>query len=131
MSNVEFSYLYRDGGNYKKFGRVVFSNPEQLSPEALEIELRQVFWEDDLFIASQIRVPEVFLYSDGKLSSDDHCYHEFGGLRATEELANDKHNRSISAFLAEVAREDKRGWKVFDPHDSEGSPGWLLSHRRA
>lgn len=129
MGNVEFNYLYRDGGNYKKFGRMVFSNPEQLSSEALETELRRVFWQDDLFIANQIRVPEVFLYSDGKFSFDDHCYHEFSGLRATEEPANDKHNRSISEFLAEVT--DQRGWKVFDPYDSEGSPGWLLTHRPA
>ncbi len=131
MNNIEFRYLYRDAGNYKKFGIVVFANPEQLSPEALEMELRQVFWEDDLFIASQIRVPEVFLYSDGKPSSDDHCFHEFGGLLTTEETANDKHNRSIREFLAEVTREDQRGWKIFDPCDSEGSLGWFVTQRWA
>jgi hypothetical protein len=121
MSNVEFIYLYRDGSNYKKFGRVVFSNPEQLNPEALEVELRRVFWEGDLFIASQIRVPDVFLYAGGKFSFDDHCYHEFGGLWATEDISDDRHDRSISEFLAEVDREDHRGWKTFDPIDSEGS----------
>lgn len=125
MSSIEFTYLYRDGGNYKKFGRVVFSNLKQMGPEALEIELRQAFWEDDLFIASQIRVPEVFLYADGKFSFDDHCYHEFGGLRATQESANDEHGRSISEFLAEVTREDQRGWKVFDPYASVGSLNWF------
>jgi hypothetical protein len=125
MSNVEFIYLYRDGGNYKKFGRVVFPNPEQLSPEALEIELRRALWGGDLFIASQIRVPEVFLFAGGEFSFDDHCYHELGGLRATEDIPNDKHDRSISEFLAEATREDQRGWRVFDPYDSEGSLNWL------
>jgi hypothetical protein len=126
MSNVQFNYLYRDGGNYKKFGRVVFANPEGLNLEALEIELRQALWENDLFIAIQIRVPEVFVYSGDKLSFDDHCFHEFGSLLETEEIANDAHNRSSSEFLAEVTREGKHGWKVFDPYDSEGSIGWFL-----
>jgi hypothetical protein len=128
MSNVEFSYLYRDGGNYKKFGRVVFSSPERLDARALERELRRLFWEGNLFIASQIRVPEVFLYAGGKFSFDDHCYHEFDSLRATEDTCDDKHGRSISEFLAEVTREDQRGWKVFDPYDSEGSFNWF-AHR--
>jgi len=131
MSNIEFGYLYRDGGNYKKFGKVVFSNSEQLNPEALEAELRRIFGEDELFIASQIRVPEIFLYSDGRLSFDDHCYHEFSSLRATDEISSDKHNRSIAEFLAEVTREEKRGWRVFDPNDSVGSLNWFLTQGRA
>jgi hypothetical protein len=129
MSNVEISYLYRDGGNYKKWGRVVFSNPDQLSIRSVEKDLRNAFLEDGLFIASQIRIPEIFLYADGKFSSDDHCFHEFDRANLTLNSANDKHERSIAEFLSEVSREAERGWQVFDPYDSEGSYGSLSSAR--
>lgn len=127
-SNVELTYLYRDGGNYKKWGRVVFANPDRLDIASVETELRQALWVDGLFIARQIRVPEVFLWAGDEFSSDDHCYHELDGLRSTENKANDAHHRSISEFLAEAAQESRRGWQVFDPYDSEGSYGSLLTY---
>jgi hypothetical protein len=127
MHNIEFSYMYRDGGNYKKFGRVVFSNPDQVASQSVTEELRQAFDGGELFIAEQIRLPEVFLYAGGSFSYDDHCYHEFDAARPTADLADDKHGRSIGEFVAEVAAEAKRGWRVFDPYDSEGSYGWLLA----
>jgi hypothetical protein len=127
MSNVEFSYLYRDGGNYKKWGNVVFSNPDGMITESMERDLRQAFLEDGMFIASQVRIPEVFLYTDYGFSSDDHCYHEFNGVRPTASKADDTQGRSIGEFLVEVTHEARRGWQVFDPYDSEGSYGFLRS----
>jgi hypothetical protein len=41
MQNVEFTYLYRDGGNYKKWGKVVFSDSAQTNINSLEGKLRQ------------------------------------------------------------------------------------------
>jgi hypothetical protein len=127
MSNVEFSYLYRDGGNYKRFGRVVFSDPEQISCGAIIGALTEAFLEEGLFIADQVRVPEVFLFANGELSFDDHCYHEFDAVRATEKEPNDLHMRTISEFVSEVTEQGRRGWRVFDPYDSEGSYGYLLA----
>ena len=129
--NIEFQYLYRDGGNYKKHGRVVFSNPDQLAPELAGTALEKAFLTDGLFIASQIRLPDVFLYSDGGLSCDDHCYHEFSSIRATPDVANDEDARSISEFLVEVIKAAERGWTLFDPYDSQGSLGWFLASRLA
>ena len=129
VSNVEFSYLYRDGGNYKKHGRVVFSNPDNISSESADKNLRQAFLEDGLFIASQVRIPEVFLHVEGGFSSDDHCYHEFDCLRLTAIPVDDTHRRSISEFLVEVTQEARRGWQVFDPYDSAGSYGFLMTSR--
>ncbi|MFZ0800976.1 MAG: hypothetical protein WBQ09_14785 [Terriglobales bacterium] len=127
--NIEFVYLYRDGSNYKKHGRVVFSNTDQLTPELVGEALEKAFLTDGLFIARQIRLPEVFLYSGGEFSCDDHCYHEFGSLRSTLDVANDEQGRSIGEFLVEVMTEAKRGWQVFDPYDSQGSFGSFLALR--
>jgi hypothetical protein len=131
MSNVEFGYLYRDGGNYKKFGRVVFSNPEQITSEAIQKVLTEAFLDEGLFIAGQIRLPEVFLFANGQLSYDDHCYHEFDALRVTDEQPSDVHKRTISEFVAEIVQQRRRGWREFDPYDSEGSYGYLLASQGA
>lgn len=127
MSNVEFSYLYRDGGNYKKFGRMVFSDPEQIDLSVAARELADAFLEDGFFIADQARVPEVFLFADGKFSFDDHCYHEFDAVRITDKEPTDEHARTLTEFLSEVIQQGRRGWRVFDPYDSEGSYGYLLA----
>jgi hypothetical protein len=127
MNNVEFSYLYREGGNYKKFGRVVFSNPDQIACTAIEKALTEAVLEDGLFIADQVRVPEVFLFANGELSFDDHCYHEFDAVRPTEQESTDPHFRTIRQFLSEVVQQGRRGWRVFDPYDSEGSYGNLMA----
>jgi hypothetical protein len=127
MSNVEFSYLYRDGGNYKKFGKAVFSNPNQIACVAIEKALTEAVLEDGLFIADQVRVPEVFLFANGELSFDDHCYHEIDAVRTTEEESTDPHLRTIRQFLSEVIQQGQKGWRVFDPYDSEGSYGNLMA----
>jgi hypothetical protein len=127
--NIEFRYLYRDGSNYKKHGRVVFSNPDQLTPESVGKALEKAFLTDGLFIARQVRLSEVFLYADGAFSYDDHCYHEFSSVRSTFDVPSDESARSISEFLVEVMEEANRGWQVFDPYDSQGSLGSFLDSR--
>jgi len=129
MNNVEFVYLYRDGGNYKKWGKVVFANPDRLDCQSVERQLRQAFLQDGLFIANQIGVPDVFLYDGGKFSSDDHCYQEFDTVRPTPGVVDDAEGRSLSRFLIDVIRESKAGWRAFDPYDSDGSLGAYLTSR--
>ncbi len=118
MSNIKFSYLYRDAGNYKKWADIVFCNPDGLTLEAVTKTLKGAFMQDGLFVAHQVRVPEMFFFSRGNATSDDHCFHEFSAVEASLEDANDPCSRSISEFIAEVQREAKRGWGAFDPHDA-------------
>jgi hypothetical protein len=115
MNNVKFNYLYRDASNYKKFASVVFSNPSRMSPLAVSKSLEDAFWVDGLFIANQIRVPEVFLFTKCDISIDDHCFHQFHSIELTSQSPTDIHGRSIGVFVAEVANEAKRGWEAFDP----------------
>jgi hypothetical protein len=114
--NVKFSYLYRDAGNYKKWADVVFSNPEGLSIDLVNKALKHAFMQDGLFIAHQIRIPEVFLFARGDATSDDHCFHEFGAVEPTAALPNDGYSRSISEFIAEANSEALKGWVAFDPN---------------
>jgi hypothetical protein len=117
MKNIKFTYLYRDGGNYKTWNEVVFSNSDDLSPKVVASELQRAFMQDGLFIAHQVRLPEVLPYSCEGLTLDDHCFHEFDSVALTIDAANDRFGRSIHDFLTEVTREASMGWRAFDPYD--------------
>jgi hypothetical protein len=117
MGNINFKYLYRDAGNYKKWGAVVFSNPECLTTSEVTKALGENFLVDGLFVAHQVHVPEVFFSTEADVTGDDHCYHEFDAVEESSSAPTDKRDRSIGEFIAEVAREAQRGWESFDPSD--------------
>lgn len=117
MNNIKFNYLYRDAGNYKKWADIIFSNPDRLTLGAITKALQGSFLADGLFIADQIRIPEVFLSTEQGFTDDDHCFHEFDAVEPSPEISNDKFCRTIREFIAEVKREADLGWRTFDPHD--------------
>jgi len=117
MENIKFSYLYRDGSNFKRWSDIVFTNPNDLSLDAVAKALGDAFDKDGLFIAHQVRVPEIFLYGKTDANADDHCFHEFYQVTGCFEIPNDLHGRSIDQFIAEVESPTIRGWPVFDPFD--------------
>lgn len=112
MKNARLTYLYRDGGNYKRWGEVIFSNLEGLPMESTTTFIRDAV-TDDLFIARQVRLPEAFI-DDGHLTIDDHCFHEFYSLAATDEPYTDHFGRSLKDFVNELRTEAQRGWLTFD-----------------
>ncbi len=117
MNNIKFCYLYRDGSNYKSWGEVIFSNQENLATNEIIEKLLHVFFPDKQFVASQIAIPEKFLFMDGDFTEFDHCYHEFDCIGVCEEEPTDKPGRSISDFLQDIETASKQGWKAFDVLD--------------
>lgn len=117
--NIEFRYLYRDGSNYKFWGQVVFSNPEDVELNTVDILLRELFETEDLFIADQIDIPEVFPFIEKSLTASDHCYHEFHEVTDTAETPSDSLQRTVIQFLRQVKFASESGWKVFDPAERE------------
>ncbi len=114
MTAIRFCYLYRDGSNYKSWGEVIFSNPENLDITNIKEKLLHAFLPDKQFIASQVSIPEKFLFTDGDYTNSDHCYHEFDCIEVCEEEPTDKLGRSIADFLRDVEAASKQGWKAFD-----------------
>jgi len=114
VNNIRFSYLYRDGGNFKSWGEVIFSNPEKLTANEVEAKLICAFLPDKQFIARQISIPEKFLFANGQFTKYDHCFHEFDSVEICQENPADKSERSITEFLKEVELASKLGWKAFD-----------------
>lgn len=114
MANIKFNYLYRDGANYKSWGEVIFTNHEELHIKEVETKLMEAFLQEKLFIASQISIPEKFLYLHGEYTKDDHCYHEFDTVEVSEETATDTLGRNVVDFLRDVTLASKQGWIAFD-----------------
>jgi hypothetical protein len=114
MDNVKFNYLYRDGSNYKSWEEVVFTNPDQLTLGEIETRLIDAFLPDKLFIASQVSIPEKFLFANGIFTKFDHCYHEFDSVEICEENPTDDLKRSINDFLKVIEQVSKQGWEEFD-----------------
>ncbi len=118
IENIKFTYLYRDAGNYKSWATIVFSNPDAMPLHEIENRLRQAFDNGDLFIASQVSVREVFLYTKKTASIDDHCFHEFDSVEITAEAPDDLHKRTIRGFIKQVETASIKGWRYFDPYRS-------------
>ena len=109
--NTAFIYLYRDADNYKKWGKVVFSGSCR---DRYEQQLREVCQRGELFVACQIRIPEVFLWREEQWEKTvaDHDWHEFYQLRATGDEPDDVHDRSIEAFVEEFRGLGRDGWEI-------------------
>lgn len=86
MPNIKFNYLYRDGGNYKNFGSIVFSNPLNIELLALEELIRSKLTSHHWFYADQWQVPNLHFGTwDNEL---DHTFHEFEGVEYIDEPAD-------------------------------------------
>jgi hypothetical protein len=128
LKNTAFNYIYRDASNYKNSGGVIFAGA--MTPEQL-VRLERSLDEGRYFIASQLSVPAVFLWSasahydldsaaavaampgEYMIGEDDHCWHEF--TTATEVDQEPTDNRTIEQFIAGVEAAAGGGWLVFEP----------------
>jgi len=79
-----FEYLYRDGGNFKTYGRLRLDGQDS----AAEAGIRKCLEWGDQFVAEQVGVPALcdeHWESVGDGPSDlDHAFHEFVCLRSPE-----------------------------------------------
>jgi len=92
--NIKFNYLYRDAGNYKLFGSLVFSNHDSLSLEYIELTIRENLIEGDYFVPEKWYVPR--LSFENYSPEFDHDYHEFESIELTDEIPS---KCDISEFL--------------------------------
>ena len=58
--NIEFEYLYRDCGNFKNFGKVVFTNKRSLSAKRIHEKVLSAAIPELFFRASDLALPDLF-----------------------------------------------------------------------
>ncbi len=85
MPNIKFSYLYRDAGNYKNFGYVVFANPTNMGLPEIEHHLKKHLIDGCWFYAEAWQLPDLrFPHT----TPSDPTWHEFEGVEYTNEPVN-------------------------------------------
>jgi hypothetical protein len=95
--NVRFEYLYRDAGNFKNWGEVVFTNPRHLSVRLVAEMAANVLIDHAYFVASKAGVPDLhFAEHDEEL---DHGWHELHAFQSTDDDSNDPQGRNIEEFI--------------------------------
>ena len=96
--NIKLNYLYRDAANYKLFGSVVFSNPDNISITDIENKVRKHLIDGEYFEPRKWIIPVLaFPEYDTVL---DHDWNEYLNTELTGEMATDK--RTISEFLYQI-----------------------------
>ncbi|MEX0740803.1 MAG: hypothetical protein WD071_15820 [Pseudohongiella sp.] len=99
---IQFNYLYRDAGNFKQFGSVVFDNNKCISVEELENQVRAALIDGQYFIAAKVGVPNLWVCPyDAEL---DHGWHEFEGLGDRDTDSNNVDSRDITTFLGDLRK---------------------------
>lgn len=108
--NIRFTYMYRDASNYKQHGEVIFTNESRLPLNEIEKQIRSFLNDGEFFIARQIHLEERFFDA---LYDDDHPWHAFVGVEATDDSTLDpdhEHKRDIAEFLSDLEKAHRAGW---------------------
>lgn len=90
--NIRFHYLYRDSGNYKKFGFKDFSNPTNLSVEEIQSELFKKLIDGMYFYPEKVGIQKFRFHR----YCDDNSWYELENL---ELLNSGKPKETIRNFL--------------------------------
>lgn len=95
--NVRFEYLYRDAGNFKRWGEVVFSNPHEVPADVVASMAEKVLIDHAFFVAAKAGVSDLhFAEYNEEL---DHGWHEVHAFQPTDEPPNDVRQRDIEEFI--------------------------------
>lgn len=73
-------YLYRDSGNWKKFGSKRFSNPDQLTIEEIEQKLRENLIDQEYFYPEKVGIKKFKFHRN----LDDYSWYEFESVEMVE-----------------------------------------------
>ena len=82
-NNLKFEYLYRDAGNYKQFGSIVFENPTQIQPEMASNYIKPDLIDAEYFLPEKVQIPRFVII--GYNSEFDHDWYEFVKFSLTDE----------------------------------------------
>lgn len=109
--NVEFRYRYRDFGNFKNYGSVVFANREGIPIEEIDQALLHFTGSEQVFVASELAIPEMFFKEFPFSPRLDWEMHEYCGVSETVAQVDDAEGRDVEdlfARLKEISERPKR-----------------------
>lgn len=95
--NLHFEYLYRDGGNFKNWGYVIFSNKQNIPIVIVSEKIIELLDEGLYFKVDDLNIPD--LHFNEFNQSIDHTWHEFYGCSATNDSITDCNQRDIQTII--------------------------------
>ena len=99
--NIEFEYRYRDFGNNKRYGVVVFGNRTNILIERIRLRLQRLMIGDGMtFSASHLKIPEMFFPDSPFDPALDWEMHEFCDASDTDLPVNDVGGRDITEVVS-------------------------------
>ena len=99
MPNLQLSYLYRDFGNYKNFGSVVFANPTNELLEDIEHRVKKYLIDGCWFYPEEWKLPDLKF---DPTNPSDPTWHEFESLEYTGLHANSA--LSLQEFMLSIEK---------------------------
>jgi len=87
MPNIKLNYLYRDAGNYKVYGEVIFLNFETKPLSELESILRSRLIDFEFFDPDTFQIPRLSHKEFPFNPKLDHSWNEFVSLELSLESA--------------------------------------------
>lgn len=101
--NVKFEYLYRDAGNFKRWGDVVFFNANNIGRDTLATLSGEALPLDSIyFLPDRVDVPS--LHFEEWVEDLDHDWHEIHSFDLSDSLPNDLQARDIEMFIQSLFR---------------------------
>jgi hypothetical protein len=95
--NIKFEYLYRDAGNNKNWGEIIFTNKKNRNINVIDQAIRKILIEKEFFSVNNLNIPDLhFTEHDIDL---DHDWHEYHSVSETTNEPTDKLNRDIADFI--------------------------------
>lgn len=96
--NIRFEYLYRDAGNFKNWGEVVFSNPRNFTADSIALMADPALIDHVYFVAAKVDIAN--LHFAEHIDELDHDWHEVHAFQTTSDPPNDAKCRNIEEFVA-------------------------------
>jgi len=85
FTNIKLEYLYRDGGNYKNWGEVIFLNSGNRSLSEVENFIEGFLIDSEFFYAEDWGVPDLHFEDFPWDDEIDHDWHQYQKISPTEE----------------------------------------------
>ncbi len=98
--NFKFSYLYRDGSNYKNFREFVFTNKKSFEIDEIRRIITSKLIDDTWFYASRWGLPDLHFLEYQYDPNIDVDWHEFESIELTDEISDD--NIDIELLLKKL-----------------------------
>lgn len=77
MASIKFEYLYRDEGNYKEYGEVIFSNPNEIPQHVIQRIIEENLIEGSWFDPDEWGIPRFSYHEVSLYGINDFLWYEF------------------------------------------------------